>query len=349
MSVPQPKRDDKGNVLGRFYPLQIEELFALRKLKVLTNAAYVHLALRYENPFCDRPIEIFPKEFALRWQMPESSVYEAIAKLKEINAIEIKYGKVVIEWKNNNAESAESIDMKGHSQQDSQQENSDSQQDGLSGNSESSQPAESKVSEISNKILDSQKEERIIRKGSGSSEKAIYIDRARSLDSSDLIQTTTDKADVAAAEEICSNPNSLVSQPTQEEVEAAHQEIARISPEIEINSQVKKLVLEFWANLPAAIAHTKKAVREPWCKNPTGILCKALKNPSEEAESAANEIKKELPKPNKEQRTQLQKLGKPAAVEMPDGLIAEAIDFGGGRVLPWWRALNIPFEQLQQP
>lgn len=170
-----------------------------------------------------------------------------------------------------------------------------------------------------------------------------------SSDYSDFIQTTTDKADAAAVEEICSNPSSPICQPTQEEVEAAHQEIARISPEIEINSQVKKLVLEFWANLPAAIAHTKKAVREPWCKNPTGILCKALKNPSEEAESAANEIKKELPKPNKEQRTQLQKLGKPAAVEMPDGLIAEAIDFGGGRVLPWWRALNIPFEQLQQP
>ena len=76
---------------------------------------------------------------------------------------------------------------------------------------------------------------------------------------------------------------------------------------------------------------------------------KALKTPPEGAKSAAVETKKELPKPTKEQRIELQKLGKPSAVEMPDGLIAEAIDFGGGRVLPWWRALDIPFEQLQQP
>jgi len=54
-------------------------LLALRKAKLNNNCGYVHLALRFENPFGDRSITIIPKEFALRWQMPESSVYEAMS------------------------------------------------------------------------------------------------------------------------------------------------------------------------------------------------------------------------------------------------------------------------------
>lgn len=349
MTVPQPKRDEKGNVLGRFYPLQIEELFALRKLKVLTNAAYVHLALRYENPFCDRPIEIFPKEFALRWQMPESSVYEAIAKLKEINAIEIKYGKVVIEWKNNNAESTESIDMKGHSQQDSQQENQDSQQDALSGNSEFCQSAESKVSEISNKILDSQKEERIVRKDSGSSEKPIYIDRARSLDSSDLNQTTTNSV-VAAEDEITSEPSSPIYQPTQDEVKAAIQEISQLSPEIKTNSTVTKYVIKFWANFPAAIEATKKAVREGNLKNPTGFFMEALKNPSEAPESSAVDMKAFPPIPTKEQKEELEAIGFVDSRMIVDSrypvVFCCHVQDRDRKWLLWWEALGLDLHDL---
>ncbi len=85
-----------GNKIdGEFYPLQKEELIALRRSRLINNAAFVHLALRYENPFCappsgslrDRPIEIIPKQFAFRWGIPESSVYEAIAKLKKAGAL----------------------------------------------------------------------------------------------------------------------------------------------------------------------------------------------------------------------------------------------------------------------
>jgi hypothetical protein len=65
---------------GVFYPLQKEELIALRQAKLINNTAFVHLALRYENPFCDRPIEIIPKQFALTWNIPESSIYKAIAQ-----------------------------------------------------------------------------------------------------------------------------------------------------------------------------------------------------------------------------------------------------------------------------
>lgn len=79
--IPKPQRDDEGKVQGEFYPLQKAELMALRKAKLINNAAFVHLALRYENPWCDRKIIVIPKEFGMRWQIPESSVYEAIARL----------------------------------------------------------------------------------------------------------------------------------------------------------------------------------------------------------------------------------------------------------------------------
>ena len=96
--IPKPQRDEQGRVQGEFYPLQKAELIALRKAKLINNAAFVHLALRYENPYCDRPITVIPKEFALRWLLPESSVYEAIAKLKEASAINIRSGRITIQW-----------------------------------------------------------------------------------------------------------------------------------------------------------------------------------------------------------------------------------------------------------
>ncbi len=80
--IPKPESDFYGKVNGQFYLLQKAELIALRKAKLIDNAAFIHLTLRYENSYCDHPIEIFPKQFAKRWELPESSVYEAIDKLK---------------------------------------------------------------------------------------------------------------------------------------------------------------------------------------------------------------------------------------------------------------------------
>jgi hypothetical protein len=89
-----------NKVDGTFYPLQKEELIALRRSRLINNAAYVHLALRFSNPFCDRPIELIPKEFAVAWSIPESSVYEALGKLKQKKIVEIETGKIVISWAN---------------------------------------------------------------------------------------------------------------------------------------------------------------------------------------------------------------------------------------------------------
>lgn len=142
-SIPFPNRDSQGKVTGSFYPLQKEELMALRKNKLINNAAFVHLALRSENPFCDRPIEIIPKEFSMRWQIPESSVYEAIAKLKESEVIHIQSGKVIIQWANTQQPSIDDpqLETTDDSQQpsidDSQLETTDdSQQVSDSGNPE---------------------------------------------------------------------------------------------------------------------------------------------------------------------------------------------------------------------
>ena len=89
--IPTPQRTQNQKVAGEFYPLQKPELMALRKAKLINNTAYVHFALRFENPWCDRPIEVIPKEFALRWNIPESSVYKVIAKLKQLVYLKLTY------------------------------------------------------------------------------------------------------------------------------------------------------------------------------------------------------------------------------------------------------------------
>ncbi|WP_414623824.1 hypothetical protein [Calothrix sp. CCY 0018] len=175
--IPKPQRDMKGKVQGEFYPLQKAELIALRKAKLINNVGFVHLALRHENPFCDRSITVIPKEFARRWLLPESSVYEAIARLKESHAINIKSGRITIEWVNSQQEDCddsqqESVD---NSQQedcdDSQQEPvNDSQQECDSENPEKFWESR-KNSESPEKITESQKKFQNPRKNSGSSEK----------------------------------------------------------------------------------------------------------------------------------------------------------------------------------
>ena len=90
-----------NKIVGSFFPVQPKQLIALKQAKLINNAAYVYFALKLENPFCDRPVEVIPKEFALRWQIPEVSVYKAIAKLKEMGLLNIKAGKLVVEWADN--------------------------------------------------------------------------------------------------------------------------------------------------------------------------------------------------------------------------------------------------------
>lgn len=96
-NIPTATRNG-SKVSGTFYPLQKAELLALKAAKLINNTAYVHFALRAENPFCDRPIEIIPQDFARNWSIPVSSVYEAIAKLKRKGLIAIETGKIILRW-----------------------------------------------------------------------------------------------------------------------------------------------------------------------------------------------------------------------------------------------------------
>ncbi len=96
--IPVPQRDEKGKVIGEFYPFQRPELVALKQIGIINNTTFIHLALRLENPFLDKPIRISPKKLAKRWDIPEASVYKAIAKLKELGVISIEQGEVVIKF-----------------------------------------------------------------------------------------------------------------------------------------------------------------------------------------------------------------------------------------------------------
>ena len=97
----------------------------------INNAALVYFILKLKNPWCDRPVRVNPLELAVEWEIPESSVYEAIGKLKEAEVIQINQAEIVITW------------------------TSHSQQDPLSGNPESIQDPRMD-SEISECTLENQ-------------------------------------------------------------------------------------------------------------------------------------------------------------------------------------------------
>lgn len=80
MSIPQPQKDEQGKVIGDFYPLQEAELLALHKIGAINNAGYVYLALRLEKAD-EQYIDV--DTFAAKWDIPKSSVYEAITKINQ--------------------------------------------------------------------------------------------------------------------------------------------------------------------------------------------------------------------------------------------------------------------------
>ena len=84
---------------ARHYALKAQELKELKGAGILNNATFVYFALKLKNPWCDRPIRIRPAEFAVEWDIPESSVYEAIAKLKSSELISINQAEIIIQWK----------------------------------------------------------------------------------------------------------------------------------------------------------------------------------------------------------------------------------------------------------
>lgn len=83
--TPKLRRNSLGRLKREFYPLQKAELIALRKAKLINNPVFVLLALKYESHCLDDSASFSPKDFAVRWEISESSVHEAIRKLKAVD------------------------------------------------------------------------------------------------------------------------------------------------------------------------------------------------------------------------------------------------------------------------
>jgi hypothetical protein len=82
----------------RHYQVKAEELRQLRDIGIINNATLVYFILKLSNPWGDRPIKVQPLEMAIEWDIPESSIYEAIGKLKEADVIAVDKAEILIRW-----------------------------------------------------------------------------------------------------------------------------------------------------------------------------------------------------------------------------------------------------------
>ncbi|MEH2201156.1 hypothetical protein [Nostoc sp.] len=98
ISIPKPQRDEKGKIRGEFYPLQRAELLALRDSGLGRGPFYIHLCMRFENPWCDRPFKISPRDFCNRWQVSESKFYRSISELKKKEILSWESSDVFFCW-----------------------------------------------------------------------------------------------------------------------------------------------------------------------------------------------------------------------------------------------------------
>jgi len=156
-------------------------------------------------------------------------------------------------------------------------------------------------------------------------------------------QTTSTATDIVEIEEKAEeNWRPLViktDEPTNEQLDEALVEISAVSPEIKPNPTVRKCLIYYWANLPAALERLKKAVNENWRCNLTGVFVNALKEPPEHLPPLPPA--KEYRYPTLEQLSELGALGTliHTTLDEPGYPKVLAVDTGSG-VLPWWQALN---------
>lgn len=132
--------------------------------------------------------------------------------------------------------------------------------------------------------------------------------------------------------------------PTDEEMGQALCEIRALSPEFQLNLNVKRAIFLNWANLPAVLTYLKEAVRS-WKVRPdfnwTGLLVKSLKS------GVAKEYEpppKEYPRPTLEQLNVLGTIGKLVYTRFDEPGHPEVlcVEVEGRGLLTWWKALEIP-------
>lgn len=106
------------------YPLTPDELAGLKATGLVNNTTLVYFIIKLQNPWMDRPVKIEPLAIAAEWEIPESSVYEAILKLKNQGILKITKSTMTVEW--NRTLEEEPPDKESHSQQESHSDNSES-------------------------------------------------------------------------------------------------------------------------------------------------------------------------------------------------------------------------------
>lgn len=96
MTVEAPT---KKKIKGPFHAIQRDELITLHKLKIINNSAFVYFALSLEHPPSIRgEFTINTKLFCINWGIAESSLYAAIAKLRELNLLKIRSSQLSLSW-----------------------------------------------------------------------------------------------------------------------------------------------------------------------------------------------------------------------------------------------------------
>lgn len=131
--------------------------------------------------------------------------------------------------------------------------------------------------------------------------------------------------------------------PTDEEIRQACAEIRALSPEFQLNHNVRKAIFLNWANFPAVLTYLKEAVRT-WKVRPdfnwTGLLVKSFKS------GVAKKYEpppKEYPRPTLEQLNVLGTIGKLvyARLDEPGNPEVLCVAVEGRGLLAWWDALEV--------
>jgi hypothetical protein len=96
MTITKKPLQNKGS--NKYYGLMKPELCSLYQAGLIKSVAYVYLALKLENPWCDRPVSIDPKQFSLAWGIPQSTLYRAVAKLADRGLLKFDKNKLNVSW-----------------------------------------------------------------------------------------------------------------------------------------------------------------------------------------------------------------------------------------------------------
>jgi hypothetical protein len=83
-------------VMGGLSPLQWRKTVSLPYAEDFTTL--IHLTLRHENPFGDRPLKFVSQELFQCWEITLSSLYQAISKLNNKSVLLNHSGQILIDW-----------------------------------------------------------------------------------------------------------------------------------------------------------------------------------------------------------------------------------------------------------